>query len=86
MYLLARRNEAMNQWLEQNPVVLGCIFLVLGSVVAGFGVAALVTGRAKTKWGNELQGPLAYLQGGVMTLVGSGIGIFGLVKLVSAFL
>lgn len=85
MYLLARGNDAANRWLAEHPMVLGGIFLFLGGLVLAFGINALVTGKSRSKWGIELTGPMAYLHGTVMAVAGTGMGLFGLYKFVSAF-
>jgi len=84
MYLLAR-NEEINAWLEEHPAVLGGMFIVLGFVLLTFGLIALRTGRARGKWGNEMEGPTAYLHGGVLTIAGAGSLGFALFKLWNAF-
>lgn len=85
MYLLAN-NDEINKWLAENPVVLGGIFLVIGLVVAGFGVVALLTGTSHGKYGGQITGPMAYLHGGVMAFFGGGFALFGLYKLVVGLL
>lgn len=81
MNLLAD-NEAINKWLSENPMVLGGMFLVIGLVVAGFGVVALLTGRSTGKYGHKMEGPMAYLHGAIMAFFGGGFALFGLFKLV----
>jgi hypothetical protein len=85
MFLLAR-NEEINQWLNENPAILGGIFLVIGVVLLGFGISDLVTGKARGKWGTEMTGGMASLMGIIRLIGGLGCAGFGLFKLVQALL
>jgi hypothetical protein len=84
MYLLAR-NEAINAWLEEHPAVLGGMFIVLGLVLLSFGLKTLFTGRSRSKRGQEIEGPMAYLQGAMLTIFGAGCLAFAIFRLWSAF-
>jgi hypothetical protein len=53
---LFARNEAANNWLADHPVILGAGAIVLGLILVGLGVSALMTGRAMTKRGPDLEG------------------------------
>lgn len=57
-FLLARRgtNGPANQWLNENPLVLGLIFLVIGGPLLGTGIYGLQSGRTQDKYGNEMSG------------------------------
>ena len=83
MYLIAR-NEEINQWLAENPAVLGGGALVLGFILLGFGVTALVSGKSTGKYGHKFEGPMAHLHGAVLSIFGAVCLVFGLVKLVGA--
>jgi hypothetical protein len=85
MFLLAR-NEEINKWLDEHPAVLGAGAIALGGLLLAFGIRALLTGRSHAKYGIELQGPVAYAHGGVLALIGGGIVLFGLYKLVTGIL
>jgi hypothetical protein len=85
MYLLAR-NEEINQWLNENPTVLGGGALVLGGVLLAFGVKALLTGRSQGKWGHQMEGPTAYLHGAVLAGFGGLAILFGLYKIAMGLL
>jgi hypothetical protein len=85
MFLLAR-NEEINKWLAENPAVLGGIFLVIGLVLLGYGISALVTGKARGKSGAEMTGGMAALMGIVRLIAGAGCAGFGAFKLLQALL
>jgi hypothetical protein len=80
------RNEEINQWLGENPAVLGGLFLVIGLVLLGFGIKDLATGKARGKWGTEMTGGMASLMGIVRLVGGIGCIGFGAFKLVEAVL
>jgi uncharacterized membrane protein len=80
------RNEAINNWLADNPVILGSAALVLGLILVVLGVRALVTGRATAKRGPDLQGANAKAMGIVWAAAGSLCLLFGLYKIVSGLL
>jgi hypothetical protein len=82
VFLLAR-NEEINQWLNEHPAVLGSGAMLIGGVLLAFGVKALLTGRSRSKWGHEMEGPTAYLHGAVLAGFGGLAILFGLYKLVS---
>lgn len=80
MYLLAR-NEEINQWLNENPAVLGGGAIVIGGLLFAFGLSALLTGRSRGKYGTQMEGPLAYMHGAIMAGFGVLAILFGLYKL-----
>jgi MFS family permease len=83
MYVLAR-NEEINKWLGENPAVLGGGALVIGLLLLGFGLAALISGRSTGKYGHKFEGPMAHLHGAILTIAGAGCLIFGVVKVIGA--
>jgi hypothetical protein len=85
MFLLAR-NEEINQWLEQNPAVLGGGAILIGLLLVAFGVKALLTGRSQGKWGHQMEGPMAYVHGALLAGFGGLAILFGLYKLISGML
>lgn len=85
MQLLAR-NEEINQWLAEHPLVLGAGAVVLGLVLLGLGASALLTGRAKSKRGADLTGTNAKLMGVIWAVAGAVCLLFGLFKIVSGLL
>ncbi|MCY2968511.1 MAG: hypothetical protein NT069_33615 [Planctomycetota bacterium] len=79
------RNEAANKWLEEHPLVLGGGAIALGIVLTLLGVNALKTGKATTKWGQEVEGGSAKAMGVVWLVVGVGAILFGLYKIIAGF-
>lgn len=77
-----RRNDAANDWLARNPVVLGLGAIVLSLALIGWGVAGLLSGRAKSKWGTEFDGNKAAIISIVRLIAGIGLLIFGVYKAV----
>ena len=63
IWILAQANndDSLNEWLKQNPVALGTIFLVLsvGLIIAG--IVNLQTGVTRNKLGMEFRGGIAHL-------------------------
>jgi MFS family permease len=82
VYLLAD-NEEINQWLDENPAVLGGILLVIGLTILTFGIVALATGRSRSKYGRKIEGPAAYAHGAALCAVGGVVIAFALFKLLS---
>ena len=56
MTLLAQQRRDANEWLARTPLVLVLGALALGLALVGWGVAGLLSGRAKSKWGAEFEG------------------------------
>jgi hypothetical protein len=86
MLPLIADNEEINAWLEKNPLVLGSGATLLGLVLVGLGVSALLTGRAPTKRGPDLEGNNAKAMGFVWLGFGSLCVLFGLFKIVSGLM
>lgn len=63
MNLLAR-NEEINKWLQENPIVLAGIFGTLGVVLIISGVSSFYSGKARDKYGNEMTEGMAFLIAG----------------------
>lgn len=85
MHLWAR-NEAANNWLAQNPLILGGGAVIFALIFLGLGISALVTGRAPTKRGPDLEGGKAKAMGFVWLGFGTLCLLFGLYKIVSGLL
>ena len=64
-----------NQFLDDNPLVLGLIFLLIGGLLAFFGVKELKSGVARDKYGNEITGGLG--KGIALMRLVLGIGLCG---------
>jgi hypothetical protein len=84
MVLLAR-NEEINQWLDEHPLVLGGGALALGALLLWFGISSLMTGRASGKWGQQYEGGMAYFMGGIRVVAGGVVVLFGLFKIATSF-
>jgi hypothetical protein len=85
MYFFARNEEA-NQWLAENPLVLGGGAVVLGLILVGLGVYALITKRAPTKRGPDLEGGHAVAMAVVWLVFGGLCLLFGAFKIVTGLL
>jgi hypothetical protein len=83
MHVLGDNNEAINKWLAENPMILGGAALVLGLILVGLGVRALVSGQAPTKRGPDLEGDNAKAMAFVWLGFGALCVLFGLYKVVS---
>jgi len=79
--LLAARNDEINKWLGENPLILGLIFLALGIVIGGWGVYELMTGVAYSKYGQAATGGTAKMLAIVRIIGGTGCILFGLFKM-----
>lgn len=80
--ILFARNEEINRWLEENPLVLGGIACLIGLMLVGYGVSALSTGQATSKRGYKLEGTNAKLMGYVWTGFGGLALAFGIYKII----
>ena len=76
-------NEEVNNWLAENPLILGAGALLLGLVLIGFGVYSLITGRAATKRGPDLTGGNAKAMAVIWIVFGVLCLLFGAFKIVS---
>ena len=79
--LAQRRNEAANKWLEENPLVLGGIFLLLGLAIGGWGVKELMDGVAVDKRGRQVEGGMGQTLAIIRIVAGAGCLLFGLYKM-----
>lgn len=81
MMLVAQ--DDFNAWLEQNPLVLGLIFLALGLVIGGWGLYELLTGTAYSKRGKAMTGTSAKVLAIVRVVGGVFCLGFGAYKLLA---
>lgn len=80
------RNEEINQWLADNPLVLGGGAVVLSLPLLALGVFALVSGVAPSKWGKNLKGSNAKVMAFVWLGFGGLVLLFGLFKIVTGLM
>ena len=82
--ILFARNEAANSWLAEHPEVVGAGALVFALIFIGLGAVALVTKKAPTNRGKDLEGGNAVVMGFVWLGFGALCLLFGLYKIASA--
>jgi hypothetical protein len=80
------RNEEINQWLADNPLVLGGGAIVLSLPLLALAIFSFVTGRAPSKWGHEHRGSSAMVMGFVWLAAGGACMMFGMFKVVSGLM
>jgi hypothetical protein len=85
MYFFARNEEA-NQWLAENPLILGAGAVVLGLILVGLGLYALITKRAPTKRGPDLEGGNVKAMAIVWLVFGGLCLLYGAFKIVMGLL
>ena len=55
--LLARRgNDAANEWLARNPIILSLIFGAIGAALLITGIMGLKSGVTRSKYGTQITG------------------------------
>jgi hypothetical protein len=62
---------------------MACLFGFLGLVLLFFGVTGLMSGSARGKWGRQHSGGTAFVISLVRTLIGGGLVVFAIYKLVT---
>ncbi|MBY0230112.1 MAG: hypothetical protein K2W96_12590 [Gemmataceae bacterium] len=77
------QKQAVNEWLDQNPMVLGGAALLFGLVFVGLGVSALMTGRAPAKRGDDLEGGSAVAMAVLWLVFGAACLAFGGYKMLA---
>lgn len=80
---LFARNEEINKWLSDNPLVMAAIFGAIGAILLFTGVRSLMTGQATGKWGTQHEGGMAMVIGGVRVAGGVvclGVTLYSLAK------
>ncbi len=82
--LLAQgRNEEINNWLDENPMVLGLGALVLGGGILAYGLYELQSGVSRDKRGNVVEGGTGKALTIVRLVAGGGVILFGLYKMIA---
>lgn len=83
MHLFAQNaRDGINNWLNENPIMIGVIFVPLGLILVLSGVYSLSTGSTQDKYGNEITGGLASFTSIIRIVVGIGCVGFGIYKAV----
>ena len=80
---LADANSPSEVWAREHPFLLGLIVLFLGGVLVLSGVTGLRSGRATNKWAFEMTGGMAATVSTIRLLIGVGVCLFGLSKMVA---
>jgi hypothetical protein len=80
------RNEEINRWLADNPLILGAGAVVLGLILVALGAYALITKRTPTKRGPDLEGGHAVAMAVVWLVFGGLCLLFGAFKIATGLL
>jgi uncharacterized membrane-anchored protein len=76
-------NSPINKWLNENPLVLGLLSLIIGIVLAGSGIYELRNGVSRDKNGNEIKGNLGKFTSIIRIVIGTAACVFGAHKMIS---
>jgi uncharacterized membrane-anchored protein len=76
-------NSPINKWLNENPLVLGLLALIIGGVLAGSGIYELRKGVSRDKNGNEIKGNIGKFVSILRIAIGTAACVFGLHKAIS---
>lgn len=82
-FLLADAKDDFNQYLENNPAILGLGSMALGLLIGGWGVVELISGVSRDKKGRVLEGTSGKAASLIRVVAGLGLIGFGLFKLVA---
>lgn len=82
-HLLADAKDDFNQYLENNPAILGLGSIGLGLLIGGWGAAELISGVSRDKKGRVLEGGAGKAASLIRVVAGVGLIGFGLYKLVA---
>ena len=72
-----------NQWLNDNPIILGMLALLIGAVLAQSGLRELRKGVARDKYGNKMTGGYGKFVSILRIVIGVGSCGFGLYKIIA---
>lgn len=80
-FFVLARNEAINKWLYEHPLILGLLFLAIGVAVGASGLYGLMTSTTRTKFGDEVSGGRAKFLSVIRLLAGVACVLFGLYQM-----
>ena len=83
--LLAQRgaDSPANRWLNENPLVLGLLALLIGVALAGSGIYEMRTGVSRDKYGNEIKGGLGKMTSILRIVIGTAACVYGVYKMIA---
>lgn len=85
LIVLAQRgaDSPTNKWLNENPLVLGLIALLIGAALAGSGIYEMRKGVSRDKYGNEIKGGLGKMTSILRVVMGAAACVFGIYKMIA---
>jgi uncharacterized membrane-anchored protein len=84
LLLLQRGADSpINKWLNDNPLVLGLLSLIIGIVLAGSGIYELRKGVSRDKYGNAIEGSLGKFTSIIRIAIGTAACVFGAHKAIA---
>jgi len=79
----AEKQTAINQWLSDNPLVVGLILLVIGGVIAISGLWELRHGVGHDRLGNEVEGERGKTIATIRLVGGLGVCAYGVFRMIA---
>ncbi|WP_310485204.1 hypothetical protein [Chamaesiphon sp. VAR_48_metabat_403] len=76
-------NSPINKWLNENPLILGLLSLIIGIALAGSGIYELRNGVSRDKNGNAIEGRLGKFTSILRIAIGTAACVFGAHKAIS---
>jgi hypothetical protein len=76
-------NSPINKWLNENPLVLGLLSLIIGIALAVSGINELRNGVSRDKRGNEIKGGLGKFTSILRIAIGTAACVFGVHKAIA---
>lgn len=70
-------DSPVNEWLNENPLVLGLLALLIGAALAGSGVYEMRKGLSHDRYGNEIKGGLGKMTSILRVALGAAACAFG---------
>jgi len=85
LFMLAQRgaNSPINKWLNENPLILGLIAIMIGIMLAGSGAYELRKGVTHDKYGIEIKGGLGRMTSILRIVMGVAACGFGVYKMIA---